>query len=66
MVPEPIYGHLMRDIIIVTGLLFQSVPGEGAGLLNKVVYREAPHRGLTPTLLYHWKMVPLYAYLLDN
>ena len=52
VVPEPIYGHLMRGII-VTGLLSQPVPEGGAGLLNKVLYREVPPRGPAPTLLYH-------------
>ena len=35
------------------GFAFSASPGGGAGLLNKVLYREVPPRGLTPTLLYH-------------
>ena len=35
------------------GFAFSTSPGGGAGLLNKVLYREVPPRGPTPTLLYH-------------
>ena len=34
---------------------FSTSPGGGAGILNKVLDREVPPRGPTPTLLYHWQ-----------